>query len=256
VILNYKDYGLQDSPAVFFLHGLLGCADNWGSTSRVLSGEGLRCIAVDQRNHGSSPHSREMSYQLMADDLLRLADNLGLERFSIVGHSMGGKTAMETALRAPLRIKSLVVADIAPIQYEPAYTDYISSLGKVSLEGMKSRSEAGRELEKFIPDRNLRMFFLTNLRKDESGNYRWRINIDGITANYENIWKAIDDGRQYNGPVLFLRGDKSNFVQDKHFTLMRELFPAFDVRTIKDSGHWVHTEQPEVFRRLISDFLP
>ncbi|MBI9108605.1 MAG: alpha/beta fold hydrolase [Spirochaetales bacterium] len=255
MILNVKDYGLQENPAVFFLHGLLGSADNWGSTCRSLSEAGLRCIAVDQRNHGASPHSSEMNYPLMADDLLRLADSLGIDEFSLVGHSMGGKTAMEAALRAPERLRSMVVADIAPIEYKPAYTDYINSLGKINLNGIKNRSEAGLELEKYIPDRSLRMFFLTNLRKDDSGKFRWRININSITSNYENIWKAIENGRSYGGPVLFLRGSESDFVQDKHFDLIESLFPAFEVKTIENSGHWVHTEQPEVFRQHLSDFL-
>lgn len=255
MILNYKEYGLQDSPAVFFLHGLLGSADNWGSVSRRLSAEGLRCIAVDQRNHGSSPHSSGMSYPLMATDLIRLADTLGIDKFSIVGHSMGGKTAMETALEFPGRLRSVIVVDIAPVQYKPAYVDYINALGNISFDGVTKRSDAGRQLEKIVPDRNLRMFFLTNLRRDEDGLFRWRINIDGITSNYENIWKSIDGGRQYSGPVLFLRGDNSDFVLDKHFSLIESLFPAFKVKTIEKSGHWVHTEQPEVFRTIITDFL-
>ena len=216
MILNYKEYGTDRLPAVFFLHGLLGSADNWGSTSRELTEAGLRCIAVDQRNHGSSPHSSEMNYPLMAEDLLRLADRLELEHFSVVGHSMGGKTAMETALRYPDRVKSVVVADIAPIQYKPAYTDYINSLKHVNLSGVKKRSDAGAELEKYITDRSLRMFFLTNLRKNDDGVFQWRINIDGITSNYENIWKAIEGGRRYDGPVLFLKGSESDFIQDKN----------------------------------------
>lgn len=255
MILNSKDYGLQDSPAVFFLHGLLGSADNWGSVSRKLSAEGLRCIAVDQRNHGSSPHSSEMSYPLMAEDLVRLADSLGLDKFSVVGHSMGGKTAMEAALRFPDRIMSLIVADIAPIQYKPAYVDYINALKDIKLEGVTRRSEAGDQLEAIVQDRSLRMFFLTNLRKDEDGHFKWRINIGGITSNYENIWKSIEVGRQYDGPVLFLRGDKSDFVQDKHFGLIGDLFPAFKVETIENSGHWVHTEQPADFLNHLREFL-
>ena len=126
MILNYIENGPQDSPAVFFLHGLLGCAENWRPTIRELSEAGLRCIAVDQRNHGSSPHSSEMNYRLMAEDLVRLADSLGINSFSAVGHSMGGKAAMEAALGFPDRVSSIVVADIAPRQYKPAYVDYIN----------------------------------------------------------------------------------------------------------------------------------
>lgn len=255
MILNYKEYGTDRHQAVFFLHGLLGNADNWASTSRELAKAGLRCIAVDQRNHGSSPHSSQMSFPLMAEDLVRLADTLNIDHFSIVGHSMGGKTAMETALRFPERVKSIVVADIAPVEYKPAYTDYISSLKNISLDGVTKRSDVGAELEKYVPDRNLRLFFLTNLRKNEDGKFQWRINIDGITDNYGNIWKAIDGGRQFDGPVLFLKGSDSDFILEKYYPLMKDLFPRHTVEIIDGSGHWVHTERPEIFRRLVQDFL-
>lgn len=255
MILNYKEYGSDRHPVVFFLHGLLGNADNWSSTSRELSESGLRCIAVDQRNHGASPHSGSMSYPLMAEDLVRLADSLGIDRFSITGHSMGGKTAMETALQFPERVNSVVVADIAPIAYKPAYTDYINALKNVNLDGVKKRSDAGAELEKYIPDRNLRMFFLTNLKKTDDGQLRWRINIDGIIDNYENIWRAIEGGRKYEGPVLFLKGSESNFIQDDNLGLIEELFPSYSLKVIEGSGHWVHTEQPEAFRQLLKGFL-
>lgn len=255
MILNYKEYGSGRHPAVFFLHGLLGNADNWGASCRDLSEAGLRCIAVDQRNHGSSPHSSDMNYPLMAEDLIRLADHLGIEKLSVVGHSMGGKTAMEAALRYPDRLASVVVADIAPIEYKPAYTDYINSLKLIDLTGVTKRSDAGAQLERYIPDRSLRMFFLTNLRKNDDGVFQWRINIDGIVSNYENIWRAIDGGRRYNGPVLFLKGSESNFIQDKHHSLIRELFPSFRQRIIEGSGHWVHTEKPVVFRQLVREFL-
>lgn len=255
MILNFKEYGSDRHPVVFFLHGLLGSADNWGSTARELVESGLRCIAVDQRNHGRSPHSSEMSYPLMAEDLARLADSLNIENFSIVGHSMGGKTTMETALMFPERVTSVVVADIAPVEYPPAYTDYINSLKNIELDGIRKRSEAGAELEKYIPDRNLRLFFLTNLRKNDDGIFQWRINIDGITENYENIWHDIEGGRSYNGPVLFLKGSDSNFIQEKYYGLMKELFPAFRLSVIENSGHWVHTEQPEIFRKFVREFL-
>ena len=255
MILNYKEYGSDRSPAVFFLHGLLGNADNWSSTSSELSESGLRCIAVDQRNHGSSPHSSSMSYPLMAEDLLRLADSLHIDRFSITGHSMGGKTAMETALQFPDRVNSIVVADIAPVAYKPAYTDYLNALTKINLDGVKKRSDAGAELEKYIPDRSLRMFFLTNLRKDENGRYRWRINIDGIIGSYENIWRAIDDGRRYEKPVLFIKGSDSDFIREENTGMIKELFPAYSLKVIQDSGHWVHTQQPAAFRQLVREFL-
>ena len=269
MILNYKDYAPQNAESangsdsgpvvsgspVFFLHGLLGNAENWASTARELSACGFRCITVDQRNHGSSPHSSEMSYPLMAADLIRLADSLGIGGFSIIGHSMGGKTAMETALSYPDRVRSLLVADIAPVEYEPVYKDYINALKKIRLDGLRSRSDANRVLEEHIPDRNLRMFFLTNLRKVEDGHYQWRINIEGIISNYSNIWHSIEAGRRYKGPVVFIKGSESDFIKPEHGAVITGLFPYCRLETIEGSGHWVHTEKPQVFRRICREFL-
>ena len=255
MLLNYREYGAGHLKTVFFLHGLLGNADNWGSTCRELSEQGFRCIAVDQRNHGASPHSSEMNYPAMAEDLIRLADFLGIDSFSITGHSMGGKTAMETALSYPYRTESVIVADIAPIRYKPAYTEYINSLKLINLEGVKNRSDVGRQLEQYIPDRDLRLFFLTNLRRNEEGQYSWRINIEGITGNYGNIWTELDDDRRFEGPALFIRGGNSDFIQDSCLDKIKALFPSFELETIEGASHWVHSEKPAEFRKAVGSFL-
>ena len=261
MILNYKEYCRdcrEDSeplPTVFFLHGLLGSADNWGTFCRDLSGKSLRCIAVDQRNHGSSPHFPDMDYPLMAGDLVELADSLDISRFSIVGHSMGGKTAMETALGYPERVKSIVVADIAPVEYEPEYREYIDSLKLVDLAGIRRKSEAGAILNEYIPDRRLSMFFLTNLRKEEDGHYRWRINIDGITSNYDNIWRGIEGGRSFNGRTLFLKGADSDFIIEEYMERINCLFPSYRLETIEKAGHWLHVDQPDKVKSLLAGFL-
>ncbi len=255
MLLEFKDFGSVRNQAVFFLHGLLGSSDNWKTTCLDISSEGLRCIAVDQRNHGNSPHSSEMSYPIMAADLIELADHLGIETFSILGHSMGGKTAMETALSFPERVLSLVVEDIAPVGYDPAYLNYINALKTIDTGSIKSRSEAVSSLEKVIPDRSLIMFFLTNLRRGEDGVYRWRINVEGITDNYHNIWRAIDKGRVFNGPNLFIRGEKSDFIRDSYLPEISELFPAYRMEIVSGSGHWVHSEKPDQFRSLVKKFF-
>ena len=261
MILNYKEYTADSHPAsgpsstVFFVHGLLGSADNWGATCRELSESGLRCIAVDQRNHGSSPHSAEMSYPLMAEDLIELADSLGIRRFSLVGHSMGGKAVMETALSYPDRLSSLVVVDIAPVEYKSNYNEYIDSLKLVDLSRVRRRADAGVQLERYVPDPELRMFFLTNLRKGEDGLFRWRINLDGITSNYANILRGIDAGRLYQGPVLFIKGMDSDFILEKYHSAIGKLFPSYSIKTVEDAGHWVHTQQPAVFRQYLKEFL-
>lgn len=162
---------------------------------------------------------------------------------------------MEAALSRPGRIRSLLVADIAPVRYAPAYVDYINSLKLINLDGVKRRSDADARLAEYIPDRSLRMFFLTNLRRDDEGFFNWRINIDGITDNYDNIWSGLAVGRQYDGPVLFVRGGESDFILDEHTGIIGELFPEFVIETIRGSGHWVHTEKPSEFRRIATRFF-
>ncbi len=257
MLLNYKITNPEAPVPVFFLHGLLGNAENWGTIVKKLdrSAPGkFRIITVDLRNHGESFHSDEMSYPLMAADLIELADHLGLQEFHIVGHSMGGKMAMETALANPARVKSVIVVDIAPVQYKSEYSIYINALRDLDLSGVKKRSDAGKLIEEIVPDRALRMFFLTNLKKDGEG-YKWRINLKGITSHYSNIWEPVKGGRVYSGPALFIRGGASDYVKDEYIPLIMQLFPAAELKTLEGAGHWVHSEKPDEFTELVSSFL-
>jgi esterase len=253
--LHYDEVGPVNGHSVFLLHGLIGNANNWNPVAKDLAASGFRCISPDQRNHGKSPHSDLMSYPSMADDLFELADALGIRRFSAVGHSMGGKTAMEAALSAPDRIESLVVVDIAPVKYDPLFVDYIRALQSLDLRSVKKRSDADQFLQEKIPDENLRLFFLTNLVRTSDGGYQWRINLDGVIANYPNIWREVEPGRSFEGPTLFIRGSDSDFVTESHLAIIGELFPAYRCRTIVGAGHWVPTDRPEAFMRTLAGFL-
>jgi esterase len=253
--LYYTEAGPAEGHPVFFLHGLFGNAKNWGPTVAALARSGFRCISLDQRNHGKSPHSDLMDYPSMADDLVELADRLGIGRFSAVGHSMGGKTAMEAALSAPGRIASLAVVDIAPVAYEPRYIDSLQALRALDLRTVGQKSDADLFLKDRIPDLQLRLFFLTNLVRENDGAYEWRINLEGIGSNYAALWKALDGGRSFEGPTVFIRGGESNFVAESHRPTMHALFPAFRCVTIEGAGHWVATDRPEAFLRALADFL-
>ncbi len=255
MILNYRVFGEDRRPAVFFLHGLLGNADNWTSTCREIAAYGFHCIAVDQRNHGSSPHCAEMSYPLMAEDLAGLADRLSIREFSLVGHSMGGKTAMETALRYPDRVSKLIAADMAPVRYEPVFEKYIKSLKLIDLSRIEKRSDAERELEKNVPDRTLRLFFLTNLRRAENDSYEWRINLDGIINSFDNISAAVEGGRRFTGPALFIRGSESDYVKDGYLGIIGDMFSSYELLTLEGAGHWIHADRPELFRAAVIEFL-
>ncbi|MDC7125548.1 MAG: alpha/beta fold hydrolase [Spirochaetales bacterium] len=255
MILQYKEYGLPKDPTVFFLHGLLGSSSNWNTLCKKLSRGGLHCIAVDLRNHGLSPHRDKMTYPLMAEDVTALADSLGIEVFSLVGHSLGGKVAMEIALEAPNRVDKLLVIDIAPVAYEWALPDYITALKKVDVSKVEKRSNVEFQLKQYLQDEVVVSFLLTNLRKTSDGDFYWRVNLDSIIENFTNVGEALQAARVFDGAVLFIKGSDSDFIKNSYLMSMKELFPSYKVSVVEGSGHWVSYEKPEEFTRLVTDFL-
>lgn len=191
----------------------------------------------------------------MAGDLLETADDLGIERFSAVGHSMGGKTVMEAALSAPERIASLAVVDIAPVAYEPRFVDFLRALQTLDLRAVEKKSDADLLLKDSILDPDLRHFFLTNLVRSSDGTYSWRIDLDGISLNYPALWGALAGGRSYRGPALFIRGSGSDYISEAQLSALQSFFPASSCATIEGAGHWVATDKPEAFLSALSGFL-
>lgn len=245
---------LPDGNSLFLLHGFLGSGSNWRSIARQLESSHIP-VCPDARNHGRSPHSAEMSYPLMASDLFDTADALGWDEFSLLGHSMGGKTAMEAALSRPDRISRLIVVDIAPKKYPPAMGSYLEGLVSLDLASISTRGQAMDALAEAVPDRLVRGFFLKNLERTGDHHFRWRLNLPAIHKNYPRIWEGIAPGRVYNGPVLFIRGEKSNYLQPQDEDSIRELFPRAEFTTIPGAGHWVHMDQPESLVKAVKNFL-
>ncbi|MBN2050603.1 MAG: alpha/beta fold hydrolase, partial [Spirochaetales bacterium] len=233
---------------------LLGSGANWHSIARGLSAR-FRVLAVDARNHGFSPWCDGMDYPSQAADVLDLLDNLSLEKAFFVGHSMGGKTAMEVSLSAPERVLGLVVADIAPIAYTPRYREMIETLLEVDVSSIDKRSEADALLAEQVEDRMLRLFLLKNLERREGGGFRWRINLPGIVADYQSVWDGIPGGRSYNGPVLFVAGGNGGYLRQGDHEPIRKLFPAAEFVTFENAGHWVHAEEPEAFMEKVASFF-
>ncbi len=250
--LHFREYGEGD-PLVI-LHGLLGSADNWHSISRSLAGR-FRVLAVDQRNHGSSPWIRGMDYPSMAADVLRLLNTVSIDRCFLLGHSMGGKTAMEIALACPDRVRGLAVVDIAPVAYPPEHRDILKALLDLDISGLQKRSEADALLSERVPDRMLRLFLLKNLKRTEDGSFTWRINLPGIVADYGSVWAGIENGRTYTGPVLFIAGGNGGYLTKEDLPAILRLFPAAEMVSFENAGHWVHTEQPEGFTKTVQVFF-
>ncbi|MFO7992718.1 MAG: alpha/beta fold hydrolase [Marinobacter sp.] len=260
VELNYRVTG-EGSPLIL-LHGLFGSLENLGGISRRLQDQ-WQVHALDQRNHGSSPHTDTMDYPAMADDVLAYMDARGLEKASILGHSMGGKTAMQVALRAPQRVERIIVADIAPVTYHPRHDVVLEGLKAMDLGLIRSRQDADRALAEYVEEPGVRQFLLKNLvrvaddddRSDHPGLYRWRLNLPVIEQCYPKLAEAPEGDGPFEGPVLFIKGADSAYIQEKHRDDIRRLFPDADLRIINGTGHWLHAEKPDSFAALCRRFL-
>ncbi|HHY86163.1 MAG TPA: alpha/beta fold hydrolase [Verrucomicrobia bacterium] len=250
--LHYQETG-TGAPLIV-LHGLFGSLDNWAPVNRQLS-RNFRVIAVDLRNHGRSPHSPEMNFSVMAEDILELMTRLGLEQSHLLGHSMGGKAAMQLALNHPERVDRLVVADVAPVRYPPSHTHLIRAMMSLNVEALETRSQAESALESSIPDRQVRQFLLKSLARDDSGRFRWRLNLEVLERNYEQLLAAPEGERPCERPTLFLRGERSDYIRESDLQEIRRLFPRSEVTLVRGAGHWVHAEQPEQVANAARAFL-
>lgn len=249
--LHYQRSG-QGEPLVI-LHGLFGTLENWGSHIKNLS-EHYDVIAADLRNHGRSPHSSEMSYPLMAADIIELLDDLGLEQVNLLGHSMGGKVAMQVALSHGSRVKKLMIADIAPVVYPPHHEQVFAGLFNVALESLKSRADADKQLQAFIDEAGIRAFLLKNLYRNDEGEFAWRMNLKALKTEYDHI-AAAPAGRAFSGPTRFIKGGLSNYLKTEHTEVVKQVFPNADVRVIAEAGHWLHAEKPALFLRQVEQFF-
>lgn len=251
-VVNFKEQG--QGPAVILIHGLFGSLDNLGLLARAL-GEHYRVISVDLRNHGVSFRSDDMSYPAQAADILALMDHLGLDQAAIVGHSMGGKVGMQLAKLAPARVSKLVVADMAPVAYPHSrHQNVFSGLNATLAAQPRSRSDAERILAEHIEIAGVRQFLLKSFAKGDDG-WQWRFNVPALEENYANIMGWPEDERCFEGPVLFIKGGDSDYMQPQYSEAALAQFPAAKVRVIAGTGHWLHAEKPMLFNKLVVDFL-
>jgi pimeloyl-ACP methyl ester carboxylesterase len=252
-LLHYKSYG-QGESSLIILHGLFGTLDNWHNVARVLA-ENRQVISVDLRNHGKSFHHPEMNLELMSDDVKRLTDYLGIETFDLMGHSMGGKVSMQFALDHPGTVNHLIVADISPKLYPAGHNEIFEAMFNLPLEQIHSRSQAENLLAVKIKEEGTRLFLLKNIgRKDKEG-FEWKINLSAIHENYPHILKEIEADWPYGEPVLFLKGEKSNYITEEDEGRIIELFPEAIFETIPNAGHWLHADNPVEYIKAVERFL-
>lgn len=250
------------------LHGLYGSSDNWLSIGKSLSGQ-FTVHLVDQRNHGRSPHDPVHTYQAMRDDLRDFLDQHDLWKVNLIGHSMGGKTAMFFAAAFPHRLSSLVIVDISPRSYKSlvspspqalSHLNIVQSLLSLNLEEIGSRSGAENLLAETIPSHRVRQFLLKNLDRNPDGRFTWRLNLEVLAASLRSILdgfseEAVKKGLKVTGfPVLFVRGEQSDYINKEDMEMAQNLFPEARFESIPQAGHWVHAEQPELFLAALNRF--
>lgn len=254
--LHFRKIG-EGQPLVI-LHGLFGSSDNWQTLGKHFADKGFCVYLVDQRNHGRSPHSDDWNYHLMSNDLLELLDDEHIDRVAVIGHSMGGKTAMQFAIDHPERLNKLVVADIAPRKYNSTQRDVAEALQRVDLDSITSRKEAEEILNAGIDDTGTKQFLLKNLywKEGEKERLAWRFNLEVIADKIELASDALDwNGVPCEADALFLRGEKSNYVREEDLARIKEIFPNSRVETIPGAGHWLHAEKPAEFFKAVVDFF-
>jgi len=250
--LHFERYGA--GPPLIILHGLFGSLENWRSMSRKLSSS-FRVFSVDLRNHGGSPHSAEFTCVLMVQDLKEFMQQHSLGSALLLGHSMGGKVAMHFAVTHPGFVDKLVVVDIAPRAYPPVHNDIFTLLSSIPLERFLGRSEVRQELEKGISDSSVVEFLLKNLITVQSGKLRWRMNLAALHENYHEIIAAPEWEGIFGKPTLFVRGENSDYIGPADHRSIKKYFPIAELATVAGAGHWVHAQAPDVFERMVRDFL-
>ncbi|XP_061557847.1 protein ABHD11 [Phycodurus eques] len=251
----------ESSTPLVFLHGLFGSKSNFHSIAKSLvQRTGRKVLTIDARNHGNSPHNPQLTYEAMSSDLSHLLAQLRIDKCVLIGHSMGGKTAMTAALTQPALVERLVVVDISPAQSSTRtnFHAYIRAMQDVEIPGDLPRSTARRmaedQLRRQVKEHSVRQFLLTNL-VEHNGRYAWRVNLDAIAAHLDDIMSFPSFDSAYQGPTLFLGGASSAYISSEDYPEIERLFPCADIQYIPDASHWIHADKPLDFISSIISFL-
>ena len=248
---------IGEGKPLIILHGFLGMGDNWKTLARQFAQEGYEVHLVDQRNHGRSFHSDDFSYDLMADDLKNYCEEKALSSIDLIGHSMGGKTAMLFAVKYPSLLSKLIVADIAPKFYPQHHQTILEGLSALSQnnDALLGRKESDAFLSQYIKEIGVRQFLLKNLYWVEKGILGLRMNLPVLINHIERIGEALPPNSYFDKPTLFLRGGNSNYIQDEDQETIFSAFAKAELKTIPNVGHWLHAENPAQFYKEVMAFL-
>lgn len=241
---------------LIILHGLFGTSDNWVTIARKL-GENFRVLTPDLRNHGHSPHSPVFDFPALEDDLLEFIETHELEHPVLVGHSLGGKTAMLFALHQPERVSKLVVVDISPRRYprNSEHESLIRAMQAVDLPAARNRGDVEKSLAQSVKSTRILQFLMKNTYRDENGKIGWRLNLKALGDNLQSVFEEVDVPGKYDGPALFIRGALSPYITDEDIPLIKMKFPGAAIRTVPNASHWVHADAPGEFYEILRSFL-
>ena len=240
---------------IIILHGFLGMGDNWKSQGDIFANYGFKVHLLDQRNHGRSFWKQKFNYNVLVDDLLAYMNKQNISRSIIIGHSMGGKTAMDFSFKYPERLNKLIVIDISPKKYVFRHDKILNGLASFNFEMIKSRNEADIHLSLYVPEIELRQFLLKNLYWISPGKLDLRLNISVLKNSEKEVSREIKPMKIYKMPVLFLKGENSDYILNKDLILIDKYFPESNVEIIKNAGHWLHSENQKDFINTVSAFI-
>ncbi|MDQ9090777.1 alpha/beta fold hydrolase [Pseudoalteromonas haloplanktis] len=252
MLLNYKQTG--QGPHVILIHGLFGSLENLNVIAKSLA-ENFTITNIDLRNHGQSPHSDVMDYPSMAADVLNLMAHLSINKAHLVGHSMGGKVAMQIAHLNPEVVNKLVVLDIAPVAYKNRHNDIIAALKRVQQHGVNDRKQADTLMEPLIPELGVRQFLLKSYAKDQHGQLQWRFNLAALSEKYSNILANIKANDSCLCDTLFIKGNDSDYILPEYRDAIMAQFKNAQAKVIHGAGHWLHAQKPAAVNKSISAFL-
>ncbi|HEX5170286.1 MAG TPA: alpha/beta fold hydrolase [Cyclobacteriaceae bacterium] len=250
--LFYREVGETGQPIVI-LHGLFGSSDNWFTQAKMLA-DNHKVYLIDQRNHGQSPHSDEFNYDTLADDLREFLVSNNILNPILIGHSLGGKTAMKFATTNPESLSKLIVVDIAPKTYPVKHDGILEGLKALPIDSIKSRNEADQLLAEYVEEPNVRQFLLKNLQRTPEGGFTWKINIPVLDQNIESVGEGIIGLKKFDKPTLFIRGLHSDYIEDADMGYIKTIFPQANLVTL-ETGHWVQAERPVEFVEVVNKFL-
>ncbi len=264
--LFFRKSGTGDPFIV--LHGLYGSSDNWYSVGHELA-RTFTVYLIDQRNHGNSPHHPEHTYPVLAEDIREFMQAHHIDRSIILGHSMGGKTALAFGLRYPERVTGMIVVDSSPLGYGDlpdsperiVHERIIHALKSINPETLSSRGEADKLLQQTIAPPAIRQFLLKNLKRDRNGKFYWALNITALEENLPAIFAGVipdncgNSGYDSRFPLLFIKGEYSGYIRSRDEAAIRQCFPGASLELIKGAGHWLHAEQPEALLKMVMAFV-